>query len=45
MKEVALDKRKLLIDWDAGFVEGRQYERVDRTQRHKFKNRYFQGNF
>lgn len=42
MREAMLDKKKLFIDWDAGFVEGRQYERINRTQRSKFKNRYFQ---
>ncbi|XP_025191985.1 nuclear cap-binding protein subunit 2-like [Melanaphis sacchari] len=32
MNGTLLDGKRLLIDWDAGFIEGRQYRRVKRNQ-------------
>ncbi|KAF0757392.1 nuclear cap-binding protein subunit 2-like [Aphis craccivora] len=33
MNGALLDGKQLLVDWDAGFIEGRQYRRVKRNQR------------
>lgn len=35
MQHCLLDGKKLFIDWDAGFVEGRQYARVRRNRNNK----------
>jgi len=32
MNGLLLDGKPLLVDWDAGFIEGRQYSRVKRNQ-------------
>lgn len=39
MIDIVLDGEKLVIDWDAGFTEGRQYERINRSKRYKSKYR------
>lgn len=39
MQEVSLDGNKLIIDWDAGFVEGRQYRRVKRVSNQSQRSR------
>jgi len=31
-----LDGKQLLVDWDAGFIEGRQYSRVKRNQQRSY---------
>lgn len=32
LQDILLDGNNLVIDWDAGFAEGRQYRRVRRPQ-------------
>jgi len=32
MQNALLDGKQLFIDWDAGFIEGRQYRRNKRNQ-------------
>jgi len=39
MQHCLLDGKKLLIDWDAGFVEGRQYARVKRNRNRESQNK------
>lgn len=36
MNESLLDGKKLFVDWDAGFIEGRQYCRVKRNHQKSF---------
>ncbi|CAI6359567.1 unnamed protein product [Macrosiphum euphorbiae] len=36
MNGIVLDGKQLLVDWDAGFIEGRQYSRVKRNQQRSY---------
>lgn len=36
MNGALLDGKQLLVDWDAGFIEGRQYRRVKRNHQRSY---------
>lgn len=36
MNGLFLDGKQLFVDWDAGFIEGRQYSRIKRNQQRSY---------